>query len=293
MKRFEGIIVPMMTPFRSNGELDTDRLPEFVSYLVEGGVHGLFPSSSIGEMSSMTKEERMKVIEIVREMSDVPVMAGTGCSDLATTIQLTKHAEDVGCDAIVVVTLYYLKPDQDGLCSYFGSVAKSTELPIFLYQIPMATGVEIEPDTVSSLRKRYDNIAGMKDSSGQLGKMVETRRKTGKDFLVFQGFDSLLLPSLQMGCPGGMVGTPNIIPGPAVELYKLFKEGRMEEAVEKQICVLGPFFETCMSAGVFPAGFKEAARILGVDIGPTRNPIRRLTPSEKDTMVNTLLALDL
>ncbi len=295
MKKFKGIIVPMMTPFTSSGELNVERMREFTGFLIDGGVQGLFPSSSIGEATSMTLEERKRVIDVVREAvpEGTPIIPGTGANDLASTLELTSFAEDSGCDAVVVVTPYYLKPDQDGLCSYFGKVAESTDLPIFIYQIPMATGVDIMPDTVSSLVNRYDNIVGMKDSSGHLGRMVEIRRKAGKDFLMFQGFDTLLLPSLQMGCAGGMLGTPNVIPGPAVKVYEMFKEGKIEEAVEQQICILGPFFEACMSAGVFPAGFKEAARIFGVDIGPTRNPIRGLTPSEKDTMVNSLMALDL
>lgn len=285
----------MMTPFKADGELNVERLEEFTEYLIDGGVHGLFPSSSIGEASSMSAEERKRVIDVVRETvpGEVPVIPGTGSSDLTTALELTGYAEETGCDGVVVVTPYYLKPDQEGLYDYFGRIADSTELPIFMYQIPMATGVEIYPDTAASLSGRYDNIVGMKDSSGNLSRLMETRRKTGDDFLIFQGLDTLLLPSLQVGCAGGMVGTTNAIPGPAVRVFNLFREGLMEEAMEQQIGVLGPLFEACMSAGVFPAGFKETARILGLDIGPTRNPIRGLTLSERETLIDSLMALDL
>jgi 4-hydroxy-tetrahydrodipicolinate synthase len=113
---FKGIIVPMLTPFRPNGEIDQQVLEKFVGFLIEGGVHGLFPSSSIGEVSSMSPAERKVVIVKVFETAGdrVPVIPGTGSSDLATTLELTRFAEDLGCDGAIVVTTYYLKPDQDG-----------------------------------------------------------------------------------------------------------------------------------------------------------------------------------
>jgi len=287
---FEGIIVPMMTPFSRDGDLMEDTLRELVDYLIEGGVHGLFPSSSIGEFSSMSVEERKKVIDIVIDQTNgrVPVIPGAGSSDMTNTIAMLDHIEDLGGDGAVVVTPYYLKPDQRGLYDYFASISEIAEVPIFVYQIPMSTGVELSADTVTALSHQCDNIVGMKDSSGNLVRLFEIRRRAGDDFLLFQGFDTLLLPSLLFGCAGGMVGTANLLPSLTVEIFKLQREGDIEAARRIQMERLCPLFEIGMGHGVFPAGFKEMGRLVGMDLGYTRPPIRHLDEGEKNGLREAL-----
>lgn len=294
MIEFKGIIVPMLTPFRPNGEIEEQMLERFVGFLIEGGVHGLFPSSSVGEASSMSLAERKVVIEKVLETADdrVPVIPGTGSSDLTSTMEITRFAEDVGCDGAIVVTTYYLKPDQEGLIDYYSRVAESVDIPIFLYQIPMATGVAISAETVSRLAKEHDNIIGMKDSSGDLAGLMKTKGMVEDDFLIFQGFDTLLLPSLIMGCSGGMVSTTNIVPRLAVDLFNAYRAGDIPKAEEIQMKELGPLFQACMGNGVFPAGFKEASRLIGLDLGPARTPIRSLNRQEKERLKKDLRSLD-
>lgn len=293
MIEFKGIIVPMLTPFRVNGEVDEKRLGEFVGFLMEGGVNGLFPSSSIGEASSMSLAERKRVIECVFDKAEgrVPVIPGTGSSDLTSTLELTRFAEDLGCDGAIVVTTYYLKPDQEGLIDYYSMVAESVNIPIFLYQIPIATGVTIKAETISRLAGEHDNIIGMKDSSGDLAGLMRTKNMVEDDFLIFQGFDTLLLPSLIMGCSGGMVVTPNIVPRLAVDLFNAHRDGDLSTAKEIQMKELGPLFQACMGNGVFPAGFKEASRLVGLDLGPPRTPIRGLNGVEKKNLKRELKGL--
>ncbi|NYT12436.1 MAG: 4-hydroxy-tetrahydrodipicolinate synthase [Methanomassiliicoccales archaeon] len=294
MIEFKGIIVPMLTPFRPNGEIDQQMLEKLGAFLIERGVHGLFPSSSIGEASSMSPAERRVVIEKVFETAGdrVPVIPGTGSSDLTTTLELTRFAEDLGCDGAIVVTTYYLKPDQDGLIDYYSKVAESVNIPIFLYQIPMATGVAISPETVSRLAEEHDNIIGMKDSSGDLAGLMRIKSMVKDDFLIFQGSDTLLLPSLLIGCSGGMVGTSNIVPRLALDLFSAFGTGDIAKAKEIQMKKLGPFFQACMGNGVFPAGFKEASRLISLDMGPARTPVRRLSRKEKEKLKKDLRSLD-
>lgn len=282
MRKFSGIIVPMLTPFDLEGEIDEERLTSFIEFLIDGGVDGLFPSSSVGEASSMSISERKRLIMMVRDKVDgrLPVIPGTGSSDVTSTLQLTRYAEDIGCDAAIVVTPYYLKPDQEGLKDYFSRIATAVDIPLFLYQIPMATGVRLAPGTVAYLHQEHSSIVGMKDSSGDMASVIEIIGRMDEDFMVFQGWDTLLLPSLVMGCAGGMVSTPNIIPQLSVGLYDAFSRGDLEEARQIQIRKLGPFFQTCMDVGVFPAGFKEASRMLGLDLGGTRPAIRPLRKEE-------------
>lgn len=295
MKHHEGIIVPMLTPFDDEGRIDKEKLEWSVERLISKGVHGLFPCSSVGETSNMTVSERIDMMELVIEVAGgrVPVIPGTGSSDLETAIELTRIAQDLGADGAVVVTPYYLKPDQTGLYTYYERVASSVDIPVYLYQLPMATGVEILADTVSSLASELDNIAGLKDSSGNMSKLMEILRKTDKDFLIFQGWDSLLFPSLCVGCAGGMVSTPNIIPEPVVELYESYREGEIKKAYRLQVETVGPFFDACMNHGVFPAGFKESAKLLGVDLGRPRPPIRDLNQDERGRLVSALKEIGL
>ncbi len=295
MSKFEGIIVPMMTPFDHDGSIREGALKEFVDYLIDGGVHGLFPCSSIGEFTSMSIGERKKVIEITDNQAGgrVPIIPGAGGNALSTTEEMLSFVDNLGVDGVVVVTPYYLKPDQQGLKEYFSRAAVSTDLPLFLYQIPMATGVEMSADTVVGLSEEHSNIVGMKDSSGDLSRLLEIKRRAPEDFLIFQGFDTFLLPTLLFGGAGGMVGTPNVLPGPAVNVYEHMKEGDTEAAREIQVKSVNPLFEVSMNHGVFPAGFKAVARELGVDLGVTRCPIRSLTEEEEGSLQRRLREIEL
>lgn len=278
----------MLTPFLRDGGLDEETLRTFSDRLIEGGVHGLFPSSSIGEAAAMSPEERERSIEVVLDQAGgrVPVLPGTGSSDLPTTLRLTRFAEEVGAQGAVVVTTYYLKPDQRGMVDYFNRVAREVDIPVVLYHIPMATGVEMSAETVASIAEN-DNVVGLKDSSADMIRLSRIRALTGEDFAVFQGLDPLLLPSLEVGCQGGMVATPNLVPGIAVDLYNAFQKGDHQEARRLHERVV-PLFHACMSHGVFPAGFKAASRMLGLDLGGPRPAIRPLDREERYSLEGRL-----
>jgi len=293
MTKFEGIIPPMLTPFDENGELDLEILKDFVDYLIEGGVHGLFPSASSGEFSTMTIEERKKVIKTVIGQNDgrLKVVPGTGSSSLKEVIELSGFVEDNGGDGVIIVTPYYLKPDQQGLIDFYGEIAESIDLPIILYELPSATGVKFEADTVAELADKHDNIVGLKDSSGDFELVMSILEKTDNSFNLLQGIDSLLLPSLMMGCTGGVPGSSNIRPEFAVKVYELYQENKIKEARQVQKEFLSPLSRFSKSAGVFPAGYKASAKEIGMDIGKPRKPIRDLTIPEYDDLSDKLRML--
>ncbi len=293
MTKFEGIIPPMLTPFDENGELDLEILKDFVDYLIEGGVHGLFPSASSGEFSTMTIEERKKVIKTVIDQNDerLKVVPGTGSSSLKEVIKLSGFVEDKGGDGVIIVTPYYLKPDQQGLIDFYGEIAESIDLPIILYELPSATGVKFEADTVAELADKHDNIVGLKDSSGDFELVMSILEKTDNSFNLLQGIDSLLLPSLMMGCTGGVPGSSNIRPEFAVKVYELYQENKIKEARQVQKEFLSPLSRFSKSAGVFPAGYKASAKEIGMDIGKPRKPIRDLTIPEYDDLSDKLRKL--
>lgn len=285
----------MVTPFTQEGKIHEATLRDLVNFLIDGGVHGIFPVSSTGEASSLTLAEKKEIMDIVVDETHgrVPVLPGTGSSSTKEAIILTHYAEKIDADGVILVTPYYLQPDQQGLRTHFSKIAETTELPIVLYQIPQLTGVKVNPDTVASLEKKHDNIMGLKDSSGDLGTLLEIARKTRDDFLLFQGKDGILLPSLLIGCSGGINATTNIKPSLAVRVYDAFIEGNLEKAKKLQLERLTPLFEACSIHGVFPAGFKDAAKMIGMDVGPPRSPIRTLTYEEKENLKKALIKLEL
>lgn len=293
MVKFEGIIPPMLTPFKENGDLDLQKLREFVDYLIKGGVHGLFPSASSGEFSTMTIEERKEVIRTVIEENDgrLKVVPGTGSSSIREVIELSGFVEDNDGDGVIIVTPYYLKPDQEGLIDFYGEIAESIDLPIILYELPSATGVKFEADTVAELSEKHDNIVGLKDSSGDFELVMSILDKTSKDFNLLQGIDSLLLPSLMMGCSGAVPGSSNIRPEFAVKVYELYKDNKLKEARQVQKELLSPLSRFSKSAGVFPAGYKASAKEIGMDLGKPRKPIRDLTIPEYDELSDKLRKL--
>ncbi|MFP3872252.1 MAG: 4-hydroxy-tetrahydrodipicolinate synthase [Candidatus Aenigmatarchaeota archaeon] len=274
-EKIRGIITPMLTPFDSSEELDEKRVLRLIDHLLDGGVYGLFPSASIGEFSSMTVDERKRLIEVVMDKveGEVPVMPGTGSSSLRDTLELTTFAEKLDCRAAIVITPYYLKPGQEGLKKYYERIAVKVDLDLILYQLPRATGVRFEPETVADLASEHDNIVGIKDSSGDLAGLLKIHRETGDDFVILQGKDDLLLSSLTAGMDGGVPGTSNIVPELAVEVYESFIEGEVERAMSLQREKLSVLSDFCTEQGEFPAGYKALARRVGLDLGVPRTPI--------------------
>lgn len=289
MSEFEGIITPMLTPFNKKGEVSKSKLKKLSTFLVDQGIDGLFPIASTGEMSSLSLEEKKEIIETVANEvgDDVPVIPGTGSSSIEETLELSHFVEDTGGDAIIVVTPYYLQPDQKGLQTYFSKVASSVDLPLIMYQIPSLTGVHLDSETVTTLAKQNDTIIGLKDSSGDFVRLLEIKRKTSEDFQIFQGLDTLLLPSLLFGCSGGINGTTNVEPKFALQVFKHYKKGNIEKARDMQLNKLTPLANAC-SKGVFPAGFKAAARTIGRNWGYPRAPIRSLEPREESEIEEIL-----
>lgn len=295
MKNFiEGIVPPMLTPFDRNGRIDEDELRKFTDFLIERGVHGLFPCGTIGEFSNLSTEEIREVERIVVDETEgrVPVLAGAGASGTEVTLERITNAEEVGADGIICVTPFYLNCDQEGIIEHFDKVSNRTDLPVLIYHIPQCTGQDLDVETVSVLEKKHENIVGIKDSSGDLNNVGEIIRETTDDFLYLQGWPRLFLPSLVLGADGCVPGNANIKPKFVLDLYEAFKNGNMEEAKNIQLNQVDVLSNAC-SIGPFPSGFKNAASLVGHDPGPTRSPIRSLTDEEVDRQVQILESLGL
>lgn len=293
-KLFKGIIPPMLTPFDKNGEIWEDQLRKLVNYLLESGVHGLYPCGSIGEFYSLSTEEIKRVEEIVIEEADgkVPVLVGTGASGTKQAVERTRNAEDIGADGAFIVPPYYINTDQKGIKKHFDKIAESTDLPILYYHIPQSTHQNLSVDTIKRLDEEHENFVGIKDSSWDLKNIAPIVKETSNKFMFFQGIDSLLLPSLVMGCDGGVTGTANIEPSYVLEAYKKYREGDIIGAREVQMNKINPLMKACF-LGHFPEGFKEASRKTSLDLGYSQPPAYPLSDAAKKRQEEQLEKLGL
>lgn len=293
MSEFDGITTPMVTPFDDRGDVDEERLRDHVSFLVDAGVHGLFPGASLGEFGQLSTGELRRITAVTVEAvdGDVPVYAGTGAAATDEAVRRTRTAAEVGADGVVVVTPYYAAEDQRGLRAHYDRVAEATDLPVILYQIPALTGQQFDVETVARLDEAHDNVVGLKDSSGDLGWAEELIRKTSDEFAYLQGIDSLVLPSLAIGAEGGVNGTTNVAPAFLLEVYDRFRAGDVDGARVAQMNGVNPLAEAC-GVGHFPAGFKYAASALGRDLGRNRDPVRPLSNDEKAEVRSLLREVD-
>lgn len=210
---FSGSCVALVTPFNTNGEIDYFELKNLISFQIASGTNALVILGTTGEGSTVSFEEREKIIKFVvyETAHKIPVIVGTGSNSTQTAIKLSKQAESLGADGILVVTPYYNKTNQTGLIEHYKAIAKNTKLPIILYNVPSRTGVNILPETVIKLAK-INNIVGIKEASGNLSQIAEICKKSPKSFAIYSGDDLLTLPILSMGAHGVISVTANAEP---------------------------------------------------------------------------------
>ncbi|MFB6114564.1 MAG: dihydrodipicolinate synthase family protein [Halodesulfurarchaeum sp.] len=294
MTDIEGIIPPMLTPFDEEGAIAEDRLRDHVDFLVDSGVHGLFPGASVGELTNMNTDELETVTEITVDQAEgeCPVYAGVGASGTKEAVERTRRASEAGVDGVVAVTPFYLETDQEGLRTHFSRIAAVADVPVILYHIPGFTGQPLAVDTVVSIAESEENVVGIKDSSGELMWGARILRNSPDTFDYLQGHGPLFLPSLSLGASGVMPATANIAPEFVLDVYESFENGDLERAREIQLERVLPLQQTAM-VGTFPAGFKAAARMTGHDLGFVRSPAHGLTDSERESIRSGLESLGL
>ncbi|MER3443961.1 MAG: 2,4-dihydroxyhept-2-ene-1,7-dioic acid aldolase [Meiothermus sp.] len=229
-----GSVTPLVTPFK-NGRIDEAALERLVERQIEAGSHGISVGGTTGEPGTMSLEERKHLIELAVRFARgrVKVMAGTGTLRLDETLELTQFARRVGAAEALVITPYYVKPNQEGLYRFFGQVAASVpDMPVVLYNIPGRSGIEIKIPTVARLRREFKNINGLKHSSKDVEYVSELLRTVGRDFRVFCGLEALTFPMMAVGAVGTIAATANWLPKETAEMCELLLQGRYAEALE-------------------------------------------------------------
>lgn len=281
MLKLQGIVTPIITPMFADESINEQELRNQCNRLIQCGIAGIFCLGTNGEVYALNKEEKLDVIRIVVDevQGRVPVYAGTGCIRTADTIELSLAAKELGVDALSIVTPYFVAVSQDDLYSYYSEIASAIDIPIILYNIPARTGVSIDYKTVAKLAK-YENIVGIKDSSGNFDNTLRYIENTDKRLAVLAGNDSLILWTLLAGGCGAIAGTSNVFPEINVQIYRLWQEGRLEEAKAVQAS-LRPFRDV-MAMGNPNTVVKRAMNLLGYPVGPARKPVSGLNSQAID-----------
>ena len=210
---FEGSLVAIVTPFK-NGELDEQAFRDLLQFHIDNGTSGIVPCGTTGESATLTNEEHHRVISIAVEVckDKIPVLAGTGSNSTREAIEMTQFAQKAGADGALLITPYYNKPSQQGLYEHFMAIAKETNLPIILYNVPSRTSVNMLPETVARLDRDRENIIGIKEASGSLNQISEVIDQCSEEFELISGDDGLLWPILAIGGKGVISVSANLVP---------------------------------------------------------------------------------
>jgi 4-hydroxy-tetrahydrodipicolinate synthase len=291
--KIQGIISAMITPFTKNGEfVDFDKVGPLADRLVRGGVHGLFPCGTTGEGLLMSPEERMEVIEEVVQAvgKRTKVIAHTGAMDTATTIELTRHAQECGAHGAAIVAPGFYTYDEAALAQFYISVAKAVkDFPIMLYNIPGCAKNALSASLIIRLAETVGNIVGIKDSSGSMPLLTQLLGNVPAGFQVVNGADDYGYQAFLAGAAGAVSGTSNVSHELYLSVYNNVVKGNLKKAWQEQVRLE----KLCriLEYGKNIAVFKEGLRLRGFDAGYVRPPQRELTAAEKKNLAKQLEAV--
>jgi 4-hydroxy-tetrahydrodipicolinate synthase len=286
-----GVLTALATPFAPDGEIDTSALRRLVDRIIDGGVQGVVACGSTGEFAAMSSTERRLVVETVIDQAAgrVPVVAQTGALSTAEAVDLSRHAQAAGASVLMVVAPYYEPLTLDETVDYLRTVADAVDIPIMLYNLPAATGVNLTPDTVGRLAREVENIRYIKDTSADMAQAGQLVHNHGDVIATFVGWDSLMLAALTEGAAGVMAGTANVMPTELVSVYRAICDGELERA-QAEWAAIYPLMDAIMSAPFIPA-IKAALNALGFPAGSPRRPLRDLDPTTAATIASLAGAL--
>ncbi len=280
---FKGSFVALITPFK-DGKVDEAAFQSFVDWQIREGTHGLVPCGTTGESPTMSHEEHHRVVEMCIEVArgkKVPVMAGTGSNSTEEAISLTRHAKRAGADAVLVVTPYYNKPTQEGLYRHYKAINDAVDIPIFVYNIPPRSVVDITPETMARIAS-LPNVLGIKEATGDVTRFTKHRRLIKKKFVQLSGDDALALAQMAHGGEGCISVTANVAPRLVSQFQTACLAGKFDQARELHDR-LAPLHEA-MFVEASPGPVKYGASLLGKCSADTRLPICEIAESSKQAV---------
>ena len=289
--QLSGVLTALATPFASDGTIDEAMLRRLVDRSIDGGVDGVVACGSTGEFAAMSGAERRFVVETVIDQTAnrVPVVAQTGAMSTAEAVELSHHAEAAGASVLMVVAPYYEPLSLEETLDYLRTVAAAVDIPIMLYNLPGATGVNLDPDTVGKLAREVGNIRYIKDTSADMAQAGQLIHNHGDVISTFVGWDSLLLAALTEGAAGVMAGTANVMPAHLVSIHRALAAGDLGRA-RREWAQIYPLMDAIMSAPFIPA-VKAALDAAGFHVGSPRRPLHELDAGSAATISSLVAAL--
>ena len=291
---FKGSNVALITPFKDN-KLDVNSYVKLIHFHLNNGTKGLVPAGTTGESPTLSHDEHQQVIEICIKESKgkIPVIAGTGSNSTSEAISLTKHAEKVGANGVLVVTPYYNKPTQEGLYQHYKAINDTCGIPIIIYNIPSRSVIDMSVDTMARLFE-LKNIIGVKDATGILKRVDEQKKKMGNEFIQLTGNDDNALEFNKRGGVGAISVTANIAPKLCSDFQKfsISKSDNEKKESERIDKILQPLHKS-MFIESNPSPVKYAAKLLNLCSDEVRLPLVKVTETTKDAVKKALMSTNL
>ncbi|MFO0867513.1 MAG: dihydrodipicolinate synthase family protein [Pirellulales bacterium] len=274
-QRLTGIYTPNIVPLDDRGEIHEAELRRYVDWLIDRGVHGLYPNGSTGEFTRFTAEERRRIIEIMADQTRgrVPILAGAAEANTRETIRACEHYHRLGARAVAIVSPFYYKLSPAGVYAYFKEIADNSPIDVTLYNIPLFAS-PIDVPTVQRLADECPRVVAIKDSSGDIPhmmRMIAAVRPNRPDFSFLTGWDAALMPMLLIGCDGGTNATSGVVPEVTRKLYDLTVAHRLGEALDLQYRLL-KLFDAMIFSHEFPEGVRAGLQLRGFQTGTGRQP---------------------
>ncbi|WP_411678601.1 4-hydroxy-tetrahydrodipicolinate synthase [Clostridium thailandense] len=286
MSLFKCSGVAIVTPFNENG-VDFKKLEELLEWHIKSGTDAVIVCGTTGEGSTMTEQERKETIKFAVDVVNkrIPVIAGTGTNNTAASINMSKWAESIGVDGLLVITPYYNKTTQKGLVEHFKAIATSVKAPIIVYNVPGRTGMNITPKTLKELCQ-FDNIVAVKEASGNISQIAEIKALCGDRLDIYSGNDDQIIPILSLGGVGVISVLANIIPKDTHDMCELFLSGKTKEALKLQLDSLA--LTNALFIETNPIPVKTAMNLLGMNVGNLRLPLCDMVDSNLEILKKEL-----
>ncbi len=294
MNRLEGIFTPNLVPFDDAGEINEPELRRYIDWLIERGVHGLYPNGSTGEFTRFTVEERRRIVEIIADQTRgrVPILAGAAEANVKETLRACEYYAGLGVRAVAIVAPFYYKLSPASVYAYFKEIGDHTPVDVTLYNIPMFAS-PIDVPTVQRLSEECPRIVAIKDSSGDLPhmiRMIQAVRPNRPEFSFLTGWDAALLPMMVIGCDGGTNASSGVVPELTRRLYELSKGNQIDQARRLQYDLVR-LFDMMIYSAEFPDGFRAAVELRGFRMGQGRQPLSSEQRTDLAALSNELQCL--
>jgi dihydrodipicolinate synthase/N-acetylneuraminate lyase len=289
--RLSGIFTPNLVPLDASGNINEAELRRYVDWLIERGVHGLYPNGSTGEFTRFIVEERRRIVDIIADQTQgrVPILAGAAEANVKETLRACEYYAGLGVRAVAIVAPFYYKLSPASVYAYFKEIGDNTPVDVTLYNIPMFAS-PIDVATVQRLSEECERIVAIKDSSGDIPhmiRMIQAVRPNRPDFSFLTGWDAALMPMLLIGCDGGTNASSGVVPELTRKLYDLTVSHDIEEARKVQYDLV-TLFDTMLYSAEFPDGFRAATELRGFNMGTGRQPLSAEQQTDLSTLSNSL-----